>query len=101
MFRRDLHVAWAETLERLERFEEAAREYGVAQSVPAKLDPDHVVFTGSPDQLPEGVDPANLPPSILGDLPQDLLEPVPLTEEEREELAAGEARCTAQAESRR
>ncbi|MEM8713545.1 MAG: hypothetical protein AAGG01_21590, partial [Planctomycetota bacterium] len=66
MFRRDLHIAWAETLERLGRFEEAAREYGVALAVPPKLDPDHVTFIGPADRLPQGVDPSNLPPSILG-----------------------------------
>ncbi len=98
MFRRDLHIAWAECLERLERYEEAAREYGVAVSVPAKLDPDHVIFTGPAELLPEGVDPANLPARMLGDLPQDMLEPVPLTDSEREELTAAQERCAAKAQ---
>ncbi len=98
MFRRDLHIEWAETLERLDRFEEAAREYGVALKVPAKLDPDHVVFTGPADQLPEGVDPRNLPASILGELPQDLLEPIPLTDSERADLEEAQERCAAKAQ---
>ncbi|QDV06833.1 hypothetical protein Poly30_23490 [Planctomycetes bacterium Poly30] len=98
MFRRDLHIDWAKTLERLGRFSEAAREYGVALAVPSKLDPAHVVFTGPADQLPQGVDPENLPASLLGDLPQEFLEPVPLSEEERAELVSLKAACEAKAQ---
>lgn len=98
MFRRDLHIEWAKTLERLGRFAEAAREYKVALAVPPKLDPDHVVFTGPADQLPQGVDPENLPASILGGLPQEFLEPVPLSEDERAELTARKEACEAKAE---
>ena len=68
MFRRDLHVAWARALERLERFEEAAREYRVALSVPALFDPDHLVFVGPEGSLPPGVDRTAIPPGLLGEI---------------------------------
>ncbi len=98
MFRRDLHIDWARTLERLGRFKEAAREYGVAVAVPPKLDPDHVVFKGPADRLPPGVDPENLPASLLGSLPQEMLEPIPLSDSEREELLALQAGCEAKSQ---
>lgn len=98
MFRRDLHIAWAKTLDRLGRYPEAAREYGVALAVPARLDPDHVVFTGPAEQLPQGADPENLPPGLLGELPQEFLEPIPLTEDERAELLSLKEACEAKAQ---
>ena len=86
MFRRDLHVEWARALERLERHEEAAREYGVALAVPALFDPDHIVFVGPEESLPPGVDRTAIPPGLLGEIPPDQLQPVPLTKKERAEL---------------
>ena len=97
MFRRDLHLAWAEALERLGRMDEAAREYGVTLAVPAAFDPDHLTYVGPPGDLPPGVDPANLPAEVVGRIPEELLEPAPLTEEEQLELLEAVARCAAAA----
>ena len=97
MFRRDLHLAWAEALERLGRMDEAAREYGVTLAVPAAFDPDHLTYVGPPGDLPPGVDPANLPAEVVGRIPEELLEPAPLTEEEQLELLDAVARCAAAA----
>ena len=93
MFRRDLHVAWARALERLERFEEAAREYRVALAVPALFDPDHLVFVGPEGSLPPGVDRTAIPPGLLGEIPPEQLQPVPLTEKARAELEEARERC--------
>ena len=97
MFRRDLHLAWAEALERLGRMGEAAREYGVTLAVPAAFDPDHLTYVGPPGDLPPGLDPANLPAEVIGRIPNELLEPQPLTEEEQLELLDAVARCAAAA----
>lgn len=97
MFRRDLHLAWAEALERLGRMDEAAREYAVTLAVPAAFDPDHLIYVGPPGDLPPGVDPANLPAEVVGRIPAELLEPAPLTVEEQLELLDAVARCAAAA----
>jgi len=97
MFRRDLHVAWAEALERLGRMDEAAREYGVALAVPAAFDPDHLTYVGPPGDLPPGLDPTDLPAEVVGRIPAELLEPSPLTTEEQLELLDAVARCAAAA----
>jgi tetratricopeptide (TPR) repeat protein len=97
MFRRDLHLAWAEALERLGRMDEAAREYAVTLAVPAAFDPDHLTYVGPPGDLPPGVDPANLPAEVVGRIPEELLEPAHLTEEEQLELLDAVARCAAAA----
>ena len=39
-FRRELHLEWAEALQRTGRLEEALRELDVALAIPAELDPD-------------------------------------------------------------
>jgi len=93
MFRRDLHVDWAEALQRLEHFELALREFRVALAVPAALDPDHIVYTGPPGDLPPGVDPSALPAALLGQIPEKLLRPIPLTPEERADLYEAAATC--------
>ncbi len=93
MFRRDLHIAWGAALERLGRFEEAAREYRVALAVPPLFDPDHLVYVGPPERLPPGSDPANLPPGILGEIPESMLEPQPMGDEEVKGLQEAVARC--------
>ena len=97
MFRRDLHRSWAEALERLGRMAEAAREYGVALAVPARFDPDHLTYVGPPEGFPPGTDPSNLPPSLLSQIPEELLEPEPLSEGEQLELLDAVARCAAAA----
>lgn len=97
MFRRDLHIEWARALERLERFDEAAREYRVALAVPALFDPDHIVFVGPQESLPPGVDRTAIPPGLLGEIPPDQLQPVPLTEKARTELEEARKRCEEQA----
>ena len=45
-FRRDLHREWGDALEKLERWDEALREYTVAMDVPADLDADHLRAPG-------------------------------------------------------
>lgn len=93
MFRRDLHLAWAQALERLGRMDEAAREYGVTLAVPATFDPDHLTYVGPPGNLPPGVDPSNIPAGLLGQMPEELLEPVPLTTDEQLEILDAVVRC--------
>lgn len=90
MFRRDLHLEWARSLEALGRFREAEREYRMALAVPAILDPDHVVVRGG--NFPGG----KVPAGAIGSIPQDQLEPVPLEPEERAELHEARARCLAE-----
>ncbi|MEM9803008.1 MAG: tetratricopeptide repeat protein [Planctomycetota bacterium] len=93
LFRRDLHIAWAEALRRLERHEEALREFQVALAVPARLDPDHIEFVGDPTRLPPGANPKSLPPALLGQLPEEMLRPVPLSDDERADLLDAVAEC--------
>ncbi|MEM6568014.1 MAG: tetratricopeptide repeat protein [Planctomycetota bacterium] len=93
MFRRDLHIAWSEALQRLERYEEALREIRVALAVPPELDPDHIVFTGPPETLPPGIDPSAIPPALLGQIPEEMLRPTPLTDNERADLYDAAATC--------
>lgn len=95
MFRRDLHLAWAETLEATGRFDEAAREYRVALIVPPRFDPDHIVYVGPPDRLPMGVNPRAIPPGLLGQIPEEYLESVPIEDDERAEVEAAIERCRA------
>ena len=95
MFRRDLHLAWAEALEAEGRFGEAAREYRVALIVPPRFDPDHIVYIGPPDRLPMGVNPRRIPPGLLGQIPEESLEAVPLGDEKRAEIEAAIERCRA------
>lgn len=99
MFRRDLHIEWAQALERLERWDEAAREYRVALAVPARFDPDHLVFIGPAELLPPGADPSALPPGLLGEIPEEQLQPVPLKDSKRKELEEALARCSERAEA--
>lgn len=93
MFRRDLHLSWAEALERLGRMGEAAREYGVALAVPAAFDPDHLTYVGPPEQLPPGANPEKLPAGLLSQIPEELLEPVALTVDEQLEILDAVVRC--------
>lgn len=99
MFRRDLHIAWGSALERLGRFEDAAREFRVALAVPPLFDPDHLVYVGPPEGLPPGTDPASLPPGLLGEIPESMLEPQPLSDQEVEGLQEAAARCEAAAKA--
>ena len=96
MFRRDLHLAWAEALEELGRHREAARELRVALAVPARLDPDHVEIAteGGMPALPLGAagGDGGLPAGALGQIPPDQLKPLPLTPEERAEIQESIAR---------
>ena len=97
MFRRDLHLTWAAALERLGRMDEAAREYGVALAVPAAFDPDHLTYVGPAEMVPPGADPDALPPALLSQIPEEFLEPAPLTDDERLEILEAVARCAAAA----
>ena len=65
----------------------------MALSVPALLDPDHLVFVGPEGSLPPGVDRTAIPPGLLGEIPPDQLQPVPLTEKARAELEEARERC--------
>ncbi len=49
-FSRSLHIEWGRALEGLERFEQALREYGVAQLVPVALDADSEVAMGKTER---------------------------------------------------
>ena len=93
MFRRDLHLSWAQALERLGRMDEAAREYSVTLAVPPAFDPDHLTYVGPPGNLPPGADPSNLPAGLLGQIPEELLEATALTTDEQLEILDSVVRC--------
>jgi tetratricopeptide (TPR) repeat protein len=93
-FRRDLHRPWADSLFELERWEEALREYRVTLLVPANLDPDHSVYVGPPENLPDGVSPMNVPPQIRATLPPSSFEGRPLDPTVRAALLERMALCS-------
>ena len=93
-FRRDLHRPWADSLFALERWEEALREFRVTLLVPANLDPDHSVYVGPADALPQGISPMNVPPQIRATLPTSSFEGQPLDATVRATLLERMAVCS-------
>ena len=90
LFRRDQHRAWGECLFALERYDEAAREFQVARSVPPELDPDHWQASAA---APPGLNIGSLSEAEKLALPAEFVSGIPLSADARASLLAHEAQC--------
>lgn len=92
LFLRDLHWAWARSLQAEGRFEEALREYRVAALVPPELDSDHQSSAMSVEEALEKI-------QERGSVKPEH-DAVALTDEERAQLLSSSAECLLELERR-